>query len=325
MKIRDVPLAELAKDDWSDAWKLSELLHETFSKDFNSEFDVLASSLQYLQKSKTAKALSVEAAALGWQIGLADLGSSAFHIDVPLKKIILNNNAMKPGELARSPYFRNLLLMTMVRALRDIWHEKRQGGFDGKFGPEGILMLERVRAADCDVITVLAAWELRKKNEGELWRHLLSSDEGDLAIVFGCVLEKEVASHPVHKALAAAFDQWYRVQQRAMVCDHETLEYIDEVIQSGIVMTTRRASAADIEVLSCLPDKTAYLQGSGNNILCAPLYAGLHDEVNQTHYMQIVHDMSVTCIQGVPFRDAGLAAKIFPDGDFTPSETFSSR
>jgi hypothetical protein len=313
-------------DQWQDTWPLDDLLHDIYSQNYDSEFDVLAHGLQFLQQSNVAKALIDDAIAQGWEAGLCELGGTDFHIDVPLKKIILNNNNLPPNILMRSPYFKNIFLMAMVRALRDVWHEKRQGGFDEKFGAEGILMLERVRAADCDVITVLAGWELRAVGEGEFWRHLLASDEGDLAISFGCALEKNM-SYPVHKALAAAFDQWYRVPERAMRCDHDALEYIDGVLRTSGTLGNRMAASIDIEALSCLPDKTAYLQGCGNNIIRAPFYAGLHDEVNQSHFMQIVHDMSVTYVQGVPFRDSGLAAKIFPGGlmtEDTQSETSSS-
>ena len=80
----------------------------------------------------------------------------------------------------------------------------------------------------------------------------------------------------------------------------------------------RQMSDADIELLGCLPDRTTYLQGEGANILRAPAYAGLQDEVNQTHYMQIMHDMKSTTVQGVAFSDKALAAKIFPNGEMTP-------
>lgn len=317
-QIRDIRDDAPYYDEMCDTWLIEDLRHDIYSKNFETEFDVLAATIQLLQKSKTAKLLINDAITQDWEVGVADLGENAFHVDVPYKKIIFTNDGLEPEALSRSVYFRNSMLITLARALRDIWHEKRQGGFDVKFGPEGILMLERVRAADCDVMTVLMAWELREAGHGDMWRHVLASDEGDIAIAFGCMMEKTKSAHPVHKSLAAAFDQWYRVPQRAMQCDHDTLEYIDSLIRSGANVNTRRAVPLDVEILSCLPDKTAYLQDTGQNILTAPLYAGLHDEVNQSHYLQIMHDLSVTNVQGVPFRDAGLAAKIFPGGHMTP-------
>lgn len=307
-------------DTWQDTWPIDDLAHDIFSQNFDTEYDVLAHALQTMQLSAVTKSFINDAANANWEIGLSDLGDSAFHIDVPLKKIIINNHGLSPSAIMRAPHYRYQLLMTLVRSLRDVWHEKRHGGFDDKFNAESILMLERVRAADCDSMIVLAAWQMRAEGQGDLWRHVLASDEGDLAIAFGCVLEKENGQFAVHKALEASFNQWYNVQERVMLCDHASLEYLDEVLRNNMVPGTKRAEASEIELISCLPDRTAYLQGCGSNILRAPLYAGLHDVVNQSHFMQIVHDMSVTYTQGVPFRDASLAAKIFPGGQMTPEE-----
>ncbi len=305
-------------DTWQDTWPLDDLLHDIYSQNFESEYDALAFGVQQLQQSKTTKAFILDAMNAGWEMGLCDLGGNAFHIDVPLKKIIINNNGLSASAIMRNAHFREGLLMTIVRALRDGWHEKRHGGFDEKFNAESILMLERVRAADCDVMVVLAAWELRALGHADLWRHVLASDEGDLAIAFGCILEKETGNYAVHKALHAAFDQWYNVADRIVLCDHASLEYIDEVLRNGMVLDTHRAESADVEVLGCLPDRTTYLQGEGTNILRAPTYAGLQDVVNQTHFMQIVHDLKSTTVQGVAFSDSTLAAKIFPNGRMTP-------
>jgi hypothetical protein len=305
-------------DTWQDTWPLDDLLHDIYSQDFDCEYDALAYGVQQLQHSKTVKAFILDALNNGWEMGLSDLGANAFHIDVPLKKIIINNNGLSASAIMRNTHFRETMLMTMVRALRDAWHEKRHGGFDEKFNAESILMLERVRAADCDVMVALAAWELRALGHGDLWRQLLASDEGDLAIAFGCILEKETGQYATHKALHAAFEQWYNVSDRIVLCDHATLEYIDEVLRNNLSLGIRRAESADIEVLGCLPDRTTYLQGEGANILRAPAFAGLQDEVNQTHYMQIMHDMKSTTVQGVAFNDRGLAAKIFPNGEMTP-------
>ena len=54
------------------------------------------------------------------------------------------------------------------------------------------------------------------------------------------------------------------------------------------------------------------------DIMRNPKYAGLNDEINQAHFMQILYDLKVTLVQDVPFRGADLAGKIFPNGQFTP-------
>ena len=303
---------------WHDTWPLYDLLHDIYSKEFEVEYDALAECLQLLQVSDAAKAMIEDAAAQNWEMGLSDLGECAFHIDVPSRKIIMNSGGVSPAGIMRSQQFKNTLMISMLRGLRDTWHERRHGGFDEKYTAESVLMLERVRAADCETLAVLCAWEMREEGYADLWRHVLASDEGDMAIAFGCTLEKQTGAFSIHQALLATFNQWYAVTDRAMICDHETLEYLDAVIQSGERFGSKKASALDVEILSCLPDRTAYLQGEGNVILRAPQYAGLHDEVNQSHYVQVMHDLSVVLVQGVPFRDSALASKIFPNGEMTP-------
>ena len=308
-------------DPLYDTWPIDDLSVDVYSLDHHCEYDVLAALFQTLSASATANHFIAEAARDGWQAGLADLGRFDFHIDAPGKKIFLHNKGLSASGLMRSPYFKNDILIAMLRALRDVAHEKRQGGFDERFAPDDILKLERVRAADCDVMTVLVAWELREAGSMNVWRHILALGEGDLAVTFQETLEREAMAYPVHKALKAAFNQWYRDVKRVNACDHETLEYIDQVLMTypaGDAFGSQALSAKDIESLSCLPDRTAYLQGTGQTIMKAPFYAGLQDAVNQSHYMQIMHDAQSVIVQGVAFRDAKLAALMFPGGEMTP-------
>ena len=278
---------------------------------------VLHQCFMTLMTSPSALLMIKEAMAQGWQISISDQGESDFHLDVPAKILTLHDQNLMPEALARSPYFFNTLCVSFIRALRDIWQETRHGGFDEDYGPEYILMLERVRTADCDVLSILVGWELRSEGHGGLWRHLIGSEEGDMAMAFSNYLEKDPSSLFNGKALAASFKQWYQDPARVNSCDHETLEYMDDVLQDypvGNPFGTRKPTRIGVEILSCLPDRTAYLRDMGDEILADPLYCGLNDEINQGHLMQIMRDMKVTYVEGVPFRDTMLAERIFPDG-----------
>lgn len=278
--------------------------------------DILSWCIQLLCASPSARMMIAEATQEGWHVGIEDQYGYDFHLDVPEKRIILDGCGLLPEALGRSEYFRSVLLISFIRALRDIWQEKRHGGFDEEYGPDDILMLERVRAADCDVMSVLVSWELRSEGKASLWRHLIGSEEGDLAVAFSTHLERRAASFITGDALAAAFTQWYQAPERVDACDHETLEYMDGVIQENPGQNPfgdKKLTPVGVEVLSCLPDKTAYLKNLGGNILMDPLYAGLGDLINQSHYMQIIYDLQVTYVDDIPFRDPDLARKIFPD------------
>lgn len=298
----------------NEAWPLS--AHgsdERFHEIFTECFDILS-------LSPTANLMIKEAAAQGWSLSLANLEKHDFHLDVPEKLIVMHDSGLDADALMSAPYFKNALIISLVRALRDVWQEKRHGGFDQTYEPESILMLERVRAADCDVIAILCGWELRSEGHGDLWRHLIGSDEGDMAMVFSNHLQKDPSSLFNGKALAAAFRQWFTTEERANSCDHEALEYMDEILREstdGNAFGKKRAGKICAEVLSCLPDKTAYLRGQGDDILRDPAFAGLHDPINQTHFMQVMRDSQVIYVQNVAFRDEKLAALIFPNGEMT--------
>lgn len=311
-----------------ESWPLDDLLYDgqgvalgenTALIPLEDKHGLLSWACGVLDASPTARKMLSEAAEQGWSLALEHLGGHDFHIDVPQKLIVLDDNGLLLSALGRSEYFRNGLLVSLTRALRDVWQEKRHGAFDETYGPEAVLYLERVRTADLDVLAVLVGWELRSEGFGTLWRHLIGSEEGDLAMRFSGHLERDPSSAYNGKALQAAFVQWFREQSRVDACDHETLNGLDVVLMNcpgPEVFGNKKLTPVGIEVLSCLPDRTAYLQGFGDEILRSPAFSGLGDIVNQAHLMQILHDMKAVRVQGIPFRSESLAAKIFPNGQF---------
>ncbi len=277
--------------------------------------DVLAWSLQLLSVSSSARLMIQEACQHNWSIIIDDLRGGDYCLDVENKTITLDNNALSPAALARSVYFRNVTLITLIKALRDIWQEKRHGGFDELYSPDHVLFMERIRAADLDVLAVLTAWELRAENYNDLWRHIIGSDLGDMAMTFSGYLERDPTAQFNGKALAAAFRQWFQECGRINACDHDTLEYMDDVMMCTDIQNPfgrKKPMKMNVEVLSCLPDRTAYLQGMGAEILSNPIFSSVDDEINQTHLFHILYDMEAVIVEDVPFRDAELARKIFP-------------
>lgn len=322
-------LSRKAYGDLFETWLLEDLYVE--HGDYSSfvledKYQILTWAISVLLASPTARKMIDEATDQGWSLGLEPLGGHDFHLDVPEKQIILDTHGLLIAALGRSEYFCHCLLISLARALRDIWQEKRYGAFDEIYTAESVLTLERVRAADLDVLAVLIAWELRSAGFGGLWRHSIGSSDGDMALVFAQYLERnlECTAGGVHsaKALQLCFAQWFEDPARIQSCDHETLNMLDDILaqRQGAepAFGAQKATPIAIEKLSCLPDKTAYLQGFGPEILADPKYAGLGDSVNQSHFVQILHDSKAVRVHDIPFRSAALAARIFPNGQFTP-------
>ncbi|MCB9988080.1 MAG: hypothetical protein H6868_01960 [Rhodospirillales bacterium] len=285
---------------------------------FQNESDIFHWFARLLTQSPAAAALLAEASTQDWHVGLAALGNNGYHLDIPGRKILLDCYDMTPVGLARSAYFRNNLLFMFVKALRDVWHETRWSDFESHYRPEDILMLERVRAADCDTVALLAGWELRGAGYGDLWRHLIGTEEGDMALVFTKYLERDPSALFDGSALAYAFRQWFADESRVDGCDHDVLETLDEIMQAAETRNPfgkNRLSVACIEALSTLPDGVRYLAGLGETISRDPFFAGLHDPINQSHFLQIIYDLEVVMVGNVPFQDRALANKIFPQED----------
>ncbi|PCJ99098.1 MAG: hypothetical protein COA45_06550 [Zetaproteobacteria bacterium] len=277
--------------------------------------DILSWCASVMASSPSARLLLKEASEKDWKITAEDLRGSDYFIDVEEKLLILDNNALLPCALGKSEYFRNMMLVTMIKALRDIWQEKRHGGFDALYSPDHILLMERIRAADLDVIAVLVAWELRAEDYTDLWRHLIGSEIGDMAMCFSGYLERDPSAQFNGQALVSAYKQWFRCSKRIDSCDHDALEYMDDVLASYEAINpfgTKKPSKMNVEILSCLPDKTAYLQGLGTEILSNPVYSSVDNVINQTHLFHIMYDLQAVVVEDVPFRDADLARKIFP-------------
>ncbi len=286
---------------------------------FEQSEDILAWAAAMLADSPAASRLWVEAERAGWQVGIADLKNSGFYLDMTQQILLLDNYALAPAALGRSPYFRNAFVIALVRALRDIWHEQKSAAFADEFAPEAALMFERVRAADCDTVALLVGWELRGAGYTDVWRHLIGSEEGDMALIFTRFLERDPTAFFDGSALAYAFRQWYADEARVDGTDHETLETLDDVLlgHTGTTMPfgERRLTIEDIETLTTLPDGRCYLKGLADTIMRDPFFAGLHDPVNQTHMFHLMYDMEVVMVNNVPFRDARLARMIFPGAD----------
>ena len=279
--------------------------------------EILSWCLAVLGHSPSACLMLKEVCDKDWKVTLEDLRGSDYFIDVTEKLIIIDNHGLEPTAIAHSNYFRNILLVTLIKALRDVWQENRYGGFDELYSPEYILLMERVRAADLDVVGVMVGWELRSNDYTELWRHLIGSDTGDMAMTFSGYLERDPSAQFNGHGLVAAFKQWFRDTKRLDTCDHDCLEYLDDVLAINEIgedpFGKKKPSKMNIEILSCLPDKSAYLQGQGAEILSNPVYTAVDNAINQAHLMHIMHDLEVCMVEDVPFRDAELARKIFPE------------
>ncbi len=279
---------------------------------FEVEQDVLSWASALLSESPVALALLRAAEEAGWKIALSDLQTDGFHLDVAEKIIELDHYGFDAPSLGRSNFYRSSLVCLLAKALRDIWHEEKWGDFEKEFKTESALMLERARAADADSVFILIGWELRSAGYNDIWRHILGSDDGDMAQVLINILDRHPTALYSGVALAHVFRQWYAGTERVDAMDHATLEQMDINARDGMAgIGDKSASAEDFENLAILPDGSTYLDDLGLTVARDPFFCALNDPVNQAHLFQIIYDSKVTYVDGIPFRDPKLARKFF--------------
>lgn len=286
---------------------------EAYPHAFDSDFDVLSWASALISESPLALSHLTAAQKSGWSICLNDLGTDGFHLDANEKTIELDHYGLDAKSLGRSAFFRNALVCVLAKALRDIWHEEIWGAFETSYKPEAVVMLERARAADADSVAVIIGWELRQAGYTDIWRHILGSEESDMAEVLTNVLERYPTAIYNGMALAHVFRQWYVDAARVDALDHSTLEHMDFAMRDSADIKNKfgdqNAQSTDFELLATLPDGTVYLKELGETVSRDPFFCGLNDTVNQAHLFQIVYDSKVTFVAGIPFRDKELARK----------------
>ena len=77
----------------------------------SSKESILSWAVSMLSLSPTARALVQEASNKGWNLSLENLSGPDFHLDVPEKKIILDNGEVSEFALAQSNYFSSILII----------------------------------------------------------------------------------------------------------------------------------------------------------------------------------------------------------------------
>jgi hypothetical protein len=279
---------------------------------FEEDHDVVQWLCAMAGESPTLRALLKDAQIEGWNIRLDDIAGNGFEIDDEECTIALDHYGFTAQALGRSGHFRNEIFVNFTRALRTLWHDRQNYNFENTHNPEAALLLQRAQAADCESIVILAGWELRGAGHPDVWRFILGSEQGDMAMIFTRAMEKDPAGFYDGSVLARTFCQWYGDETRVSEFDQTALEDMDAYLQEGGKFGTHTLSAQSIEMITQLPGGMAYMAGMGENMCTDPYFVSLHDMINEAHLFQIIYDSKVVMVEGVPFRDDALARKIFP-------------
>lgn len=287
---------------------------EAYPYAFEKDQDVLSWLTAMMSESPFGNSLLQHFESENWLICISELENGGYYLDIEQKTLEIDNFGLDCHTIGRSNLFRNSILVNFARALRDIWHETKQYEHEKQYSVDMAMLLERTRIADIDAVAVFIAWELRSAGYKEVWRHIIGSEEGDMAQVLLNISDAHPTSIYNGMALAHIFRQWYADPVRVDAVDHMFLEELDHKSdQEKLELGAKVPSPLVIEQMAKLVDGASYLKDIGETVLRDPFFCKLEDPINEAHLFQIIYDSKVTMREGVPFRDGALARKIFPN------------
>jgi hypothetical protein len=295
---------------------------------FATDEDMLVWALAQICESPLGRALASDARYEDWAIELDDCldeyGDGQFIAEAQMRILILPRCAPSAPILARSPYMRALFVAELCRGLRGVWHQ------DSGVRPVNDLTIRdqirwtRALNADYDLMTLSIAWDMREAGYPELWRHLIGSDLGDLAVGWVAMLERNPQGLTPTNFLKRMYLEWQADGAAVNHADHQMLTRLDTALHApgaGKGFGTRTLTSADLMSLTTLPDGASYLESLARLILEDETQATIADPVNAAHLQQIEADIAQMQMTRASFRDRDLARKFFPDLEMMSVDT----
>ena len=310
--------------DMPEEYSLTDLLQQVraLSQDaeqlpftFATDEDVLVWALALLCDSPLGRTLASDARFEDWSIELDEVEDGRHIADLQMRVLILPRFMPSAVALGRSQYFRNMFLAEFCRGLRGIWNLSLGVRDPRDLTINDQVVWNRLVQADHDLLLLSMAWELREADYPDLWRHLIGSDLGELAIAWSALLERQPPlSFP--QMLMRLFPRWMECDTLLNAVDHRTLEHLDHFLQSpgsGRPCGSRRLEGSDLLKLSALPEEVMYLKPFITMLLDNDDAARMPDPINEAHLLHLLQDLTAMRTVHAGFRDADLARKIFPD------------
>jgi hypothetical protein len=251
----------------------------------------------------------------GWVVAYDDLNTVGYDIDVNEKTLTLNHFGMGFDSVMSSHYFRPQMQLSIIEATRMIRHIEWLDGALGDYHPESIIQIGRICVADALAHQILST-STNDDNGDAPWKHLLCGDISDIAMAFENGLESYLTRNmdyniALKKSMAMAFNTWFSNQDRLKACDHDTLDLIDEMSDNQDFNDGQKLQTNDIVCLTSMRGtQSTYIDKTlCDDVIHNPYYKAIDDPINQSHFMQIIHDMHATRVGALVFQDSDLAAR----------------
>ena len=150
---------------------------------FETDEDALVWGLSVLCETRLGRDLAYDARFEDWSIEVDDIEQACHIIDPQLRILILPRFSVSPPTLARSQNDRAAFILELARGLRGIWHDMTGVRENFDLTADDQILMSRLRRADHDLCALRMAWDLREQGLGGLWRQIIASQLGDLAMI----------------------------------------------------------------------------------------------------------------------------------------------
>ncbi|MDY0029823.1 MAG: hypothetical protein RBR86_07770 [Pseudobdellovibrionaceae bacterium] len=287
---------------------------------FECDEDALVWGLSVLCETRLGRDLAFDARFEDWSIEVDDIEDGAHIINTQLRILILPRCAPSPQTLSRSQSDRCTFLLEFARGLRGIWHDMTDARITADITIDDQILWARLRQADLDMCALRMAWEIRQAGMAGLWRQIIASPLGDMAVVAGEIWggEEQEDAREAADLMLYGFShlilEWLKDATLVNGVDAQTLDALDVRLQRSIndVCGPVQLTARDILNLSTIPGEGAYLAPLARTILFAPSFRDVLDPVNEAYLRQILEECELNRSSPLVFSDSELEKKFFP-------------
>jgi hypothetical protein len=251
-----------------------------------------------------------------WDVALCDIQNYGYDIDVDQKIVSLDSKGLGAHAALSSPYFKAQIFLSLLEGLRMIRHIEWLDNDLERYHPESVIKIGRFCVADSVTQTIYGAWHARESGQDSLWKHLLCGKHSDMTQCFDRVMERCLTqgndeSDAMCEALSLTFRTWFTDAERVRLCDHDSLNILDSMMEDGIKIGRKHIDHAAITCLTYyVGGQTSYLaMETVRDILINPFYGEMDDAFNKAHLTQIIRDNTINEVAGIPFQDVTLAQR----------------
>ena len=177
------------------------------------------------------------------------------------------------------------------------------------FPPDDLVLLRRVREAAAEACATQIAWELKQAGLPAAWNAKYADRfYGDIARAYTGELDPRASDEGQHRAMRAAFDQWFDARARRDLYDRMTVDHLERFSGDavGLVPPRRRLSHEFLLGIATLGGRN-YLASAPGRRLTDTFYAGRLSSDNAGLLRDALREA------GVSFETQAGAADQHPD------------